>query len=162
VAICKWEPERALLKHPNDVSVFLGCDVSSLDDWYPMFRHSMTVLCLVFKNKTTTLLCNIRHQSSSDEAPYPGTIEATTAPVRKSKYSLYLTYITDWPRMYQCHVQGRPLARSRTAENVFGHRCENSFVTPARADRLKIFTLKPKGRLLMELNLFPFYESKTG
>jgi hypothetical protein len=123
VAICEWEIGSALLKYTNEVSVLLGCNVSILDDWYRMLRHSTMVLSHL---KKWYHHATLKHSASSSyEAPHAETTEVTTA----NLYSLYQTYISDWPRAYQCHVHGRPLACSRSTERVFG---------------LKIFTLNRK------------------
>lgn len=53
---------------------------------------------------------------------YIRTTDSTTALLRKLLYSLHLTYVIDWQREYQCQVQGRPVALSRTAESEFGPR----------------------------------------
>jgi hypothetical protein len=147
VAICEWEPESALLKHPNEVSVLLECDASTLDVSYPMIRHSMMVVS------------RLQRWDHHAALKYPALIiQRWGATSRNNRghycilYWLYLTYIRDWPRVYQCHVQGRPLARSRSAKSVF---------VPRWKTWQKNFTLNRKDLLLIELSLFPFYGSKT-
>jgi len=90
------------------MSVPVGCDTVSLDDWSPALREILVVLSsritlgffmYIFTLECeTTLSRNVGRQSRGAASPYSRGTETSTAPLRKSQDSqLKQIYISEFP-----------------------------------------------------------------